>query len=264
LERYYGAKHRPDAIQYLRKELESTTDSVDSQELSAVEAQSNQRYALTNIIGHQNAGAKQRQLLASHWDTRLWAEEDPNPAKRNSPAAYANDGGSGVAVILALARHTKGFSNIGIDFVLFDGEEFGRPGSSDYCKGSEYFARQYERNNTPRPQNAIVLDMVGDADLGIYWDVTSLKQAPDLSKRLWKTAQNLGVSAFHPAPKYTIIDDHSPLQAIGIPSILLIDYDYPYWHTHSDTIDKVSPQSLEAVGRVLFSFMCEKDREARP
>ena len=264
LERYYGAKGRPQAVQYLQSRLAATTDRADKQEFSATETMSGVRYALTNIIGHQNASAKRRELLASHWDTRLWAEEDSDRTKRDKPVPYANDGGSGIAVLLELSRHSTTLKNLGVDYVFFDGEEFGRPGNSEYCKGSQYFAQTFDHENLPPPQHAIVLDMVGDADLGIYYEGTSLQRAPELTKRIWRTAKALGINAFHPSPKFTILDDHTSLQAIGIPAVLLIDYDYPYWHTHDDTLDKVSPQSLEAVGRVLLAYLCELDQEARP
>jgi glutaminyl-peptide cyclotransferase len=261
-QRWYGAPGRAETITFLRDELAAAGVELEIEEFSIVEQQSGIRYQLTNIVGHQNPRASERHLLGSHWDGRLWAEEDSDPAQRDKPQQYANDGGSGVAVLLTLARRTKALHNIGIDYVLFDGEEFGRPSSSDYCQGARYFARELERGAETRPRDAIVLDMVGDAELDIYYEVTSLKQAPELTHRIWQLAAELGITAFHPTPKYSIVDDHSPLQTLGIPAVLLIDYDYPYWHTHADTMDKVSVQSLESVGRLLLELTSRWDAAA--
>jgi glutaminyl-peptide cyclotransferase len=261
-QRWYGAPERAKAIEFLRSELAAGTMDVELQEVSVVEPLSGQRYTLTNLVGHQNPRATARHLLGSHWDGRLWAEEDPDPAVRDRPAQYANDGGSGVAVLLALARRTAALRNVGIDYVLFDGEEFGRPGSNDYCQGARYYARELERTGAPRPRDAVVLDMVGDADLDIFYEVTSLRQAPALTREIWHLAAELGIEAFHPTPKYTIVDDHSPLQTLGIPAVLLIDYDYPYWHTRADTMDKVSEESLESVGRLMLELVLRWDAAA--
>ena len=260
LQRYYAAPERQRAIDFLVETIEPSVGAVSLQKLEATERVSGKRYELVNIIARQNPAAKARILVGSHWDSRLWAEEDPDPARRGEPLPGANDGGSGVAVLLELARRTKGFSAIGIDYVLFDGEEFGRPGSNDYCQGSEHFARELAQFYPgEKPRAVIAIDMVGDKDQGFYYEASSLSAAPDLVHELWDAAKRLGLSGWHPSPQYHITDDHTPFQRLGIPAMLLIDYDYPYWHTHADTLDKVGPKSLEAVGSALYELLAGRE-----
>ena len=127
LQRWYGASGRSHALDVLEARLKANVDMVERQSFQKLEPVSGKTFALTNLVARQNPRAKRRLLFGSHWDSRLWAEEDPDPAQRNRPITGANDSGSGVAVLLALAKHTRGLASIGIDYVLFDGEEFGRP-----------------------------------------------------------------------------------------------------------------------------------------
>jgi Zn-dependent M28 family amino/carboxypeptidase len=264
LERHYGAPGRREAIETLRRELASWTDEVTLQSFGAVEPRSGVRYELVNIVGRQRPAAARRTLLASHWDSRLWAEQDPDPRKRALPGEYANDSGSGVAVVLQLAKRTRAMRAAGIDYVLFDGEEFGREGSSDYCQGSKHYARMLSQApaSVPRPREVIALDMVGDKDLAIYQEVTSLGAAPELTRDIWEAARALGHGELRPQPKYSIVDDQTPFQQLGIPAVLLIDYDYPPWHTHADTLDKTCARSLQIVGSVLLRVLADREAKA--
>src|SRR5690606_19059748 len=138
-----------------------------------------------------------------------------------------------------------------------DGEELGRPGvAGGYCMGSRHVAARIEAGELPvlaRAELGIVLDMVGDADLRIPIEPESLRAHPALVERLWSTAEQLGHHAFVAEPSsVAIVDDHRFLTAAGIPSVLLIDHDYPPWHTRRDTIDQVSSQSLHAVGQTVL------------
>ena len=257
--RYYGAPKRAEAIANLQTMLDEVTDQTALQRFDAHETSSDEDYELTNIIGRLDPQATRRVILASHWDTRKWAEEDADPEQRDDPIEGANDGTSGVAVLLELARvlKTRPPSSVGVDFVLFDGEEFGRPGSDDYCQGSRYFARMlkglYPRS---RPEYAIVIDMVGDCDQGFLPELTSLKRAPRLVGKIWNAATRLGYGEiFSSSGNWAIEDDHTALQKAGIQSALLIDYDYPHWHTQGDTVDKVCATSLERVGKVLLEVL---------
>jgi glutaminyl-peptide cyclotransferase len=261
LPRHYGAPERAKTIASLEKRLAASTDSVVKQSFEVTESASGVRYSLTNLIGRQHPEAKRRVLVGSHWDSRLWAEQDPDPSRREKPIAGANDGGSGVAVLLELAPLTRDFRSIGIDYVLFDGEEFGRPRSSEYCQGSRYLASHLAEVYPNGPPSAVlVLDMVGDADQEFFYEISSFRSAPSLVREVWGAAKSLGFKQFREAPRFQITDDHSPFLELGIPAMLLIDYDYPHWHTHADTIDKVSADSLGRVGAVLLDVLAAREK----
>ena len=207
---------------------------------------------MTNLFASINPGAAKRILLVAHWDSRPRADQDPDPAKRALPIAGANDGASGVAVLLQIARVCKAASPpAGVDLLLVDGEDYGREGDSEnYLLGSRWFARHLPAGY--RPQFGIVLDMIGDRDLAIPREPYSIQYAPDIVELVWGSAAELGVRQFVQEEQRYVLDDHIPLNEAGIKTIDLIDFDYPYWHTTADTDDKCSPESLSAVGRVLL------------
>jgi Zn-dependent M28 family amino/carboxypeptidase len=196
-------------------------------------------------------------VLATHFDTRPWADEEEDVALRDRPVPGANDGTSGVAVVLELVPlFVRALpEDVGLSVVLFDGEELGRPGQGGYCMGSRHLAAAIEAGEHPllaRAELGIVLDMVGDADLRIPVEPGSLRAAPALVEHVWATAAELGVTQFDPLPRErAILDDHKFLGEAGIPSILLIDRDYASWHRTTDTLDKVAADSLAAVGEVV-------------
>jgi glutaminyl-peptide cyclotransferase len=197
-----------------------------------------------NIIG--KAGRGPLVIIGAHYDTRPVADHDPDPANRKQPILGANDGGSGVAVLLELARVLdREALDRQVWLAFFDAEDRGRLEGWPFSVG----AREMAQNLVIRPQAVAVVDMVGDADQNIYYERNS---DPELSAELWAIAADLGYSdSIIPQPKHTIIDDHLPFVEQGIPSVDIIDFDYPYWHTLEDTADKVSPTSLERVGRML-------------
>ena len=204
-----------------------------------------------NVIG--KAGQGPVVILGAHYDTRPAADMDPDPARRQQPILGANDGGSGVAVLLELARV---LDRDGLDrqvwLAFFDAEDRGRLDGWPFSVG----ARQMAQNLTLKPQAVVVVDMIGDADQNIYYETNS---DPELSAKIWAIAAELGYrDTLIPQPKYTIIDDHLPFKEQGIPAVDMIDFDYPYWHTLADTADKVSPTSLERVGRTLEVWLEEK------
>jgi Zn-dependent M28 family amino/carboxypeptidase len=166
----------------------------------------------------------------------------------------ANDGASGVAVLLELARtlDREAVPNE-IWLAFFDAEDNGRLDGWDWIAGSTHMAA----NLTVTPEAMILVDMIGDAEQQIYFDRNS---DAALSARVWAVAAQLGYADyFLPLPKYTMLDDHIPFRDRGIPAIDIIDFDYPYWHTTADTADKVSAASLERVGRTLESFLEKHD-----
>jgi hypothetical protein len=208
------------------------------------------RLDLTNAIGLIRPAAERQILLCAHWDTRPWADQDPDPAQRQTPILGANDGASGVAAVLELARVLAARpGDFGVVIVLFDGEDYG-PGLDAMFLGSRYYAD----NVWPaRPEYGILLDMVGDRNLTVYQEIISVQRAPHVVRHVWDAAARLGhQAAFPPIPGYTVYDDHVPLLDRGIPVIDVIDFEYPPWHTVGDTVDKCAPQSLQIVGETVL------------
>ena len=209
-------------------------------------------FRLTNIIGVINPESPRRVMLGAHWDTRINADEDPDPKRRTDPVPGANDGASGVAVLLELARaFAEDPPSVGIVFVLFDGEDQGRIGGMEFRLGSEHLARQ----SSLRYAYGIVVDMIGDADLNVLHEGNSVLDAPELVGRIWDIAADPGIEAFIPGLGHTVNDDHKPFLERGLPTVLIIDFDYDVWHTVADTPEHCSPESLGAVGRVLEALI---------
>lgn len=189
-------------------------------------------------------------LLGAHYDTRIYADDDPNPENRAQPVPGANDGASGVAVLLELAR-TLPADSTPVELVFFDAEDNGRIEGWDWILGSSAYAASMQS----RPQAVVIVDMIGDADLNIYMERNS---DPELTRQIWGVAKRLGYEqVFIPEYKYRVLDDHIPFLAKGLKAVDIIDLDYPYWHTIADTPDKVSADSLEVVGKTLLAWLAE-------
>jgi Zn-dependent M28 family amino/carboxypeptidase len=205
-----------------------------------------------NLIG-KIAGEGPIIILGAHYDTRPAADQDPVEAQRETWIEGANDGASGVAVLLELARvlePDKLKNEVWLAF--FDAEDRGRLEGWPFSVGARYMAE----NLTVNPQSVVVVDMIGDADQQLYYEQNS---NIELSQEIWAVAAELGYADhFIAEPKHTIIDDHIPFLERLIPAVDIIDFDYPYWHTVEDTADKVSPESLERVGRTLEVWLEEK------
>lgn len=204
-------------------------------------------FSVRNILAHRgDLDAAPEVLLGAHYDSRLYADQDSGPA-RSQPVLGANDGASGVAVLLELARVLPSDS-VPVWLVFFDAEDNGNIQGRDWIMGSRAFTAQL----TVRPQSVVIVDMVGDADLNLYIELNS---SLALAEEIWAQAASLGYAQFIPTAKHSILDDHLPFREIGIPAVDIIDFDYPYWHTGADTVNKVSPESLEAVGRTLQAWI---------
>ncbi|NSW78593.1 MAG: M28 family peptidase [Chthonomonadetes bacterium] len=244
---------------WLMTELEKSADRVELQTFTQVVNGKSLR--LYNIFGIFNENAPRRIMLCAHWDTRPTADEELDPANRRKPILGANDGASGVAVLLELARQFKAKRpQVGVIIAFWDGEDYG-PDVDTMLLGSRYFAKNMGKL---RPTYGILLDMVGDKDLQIYKETNSVLAAPELVERVWRTAEQLGYRKYFPnAQKYTITDDHVPLIEAGVPCIDLIDFDYPYWHTLQDTVDQCSAQSLQIVGEVVAAVVYSEG-ESKP
>jgi hypothetical protein len=213
---------------------------------------------MANLIVEWHPQRRERILLAAHYDTRPFPDRDP----RNPRGTFvgANDGASGTALLMELAeRMAKLPGRLGVDFVLFDGEEFVFQEGDAYFIGSEYFASEYANQRHPyRYRYAVLLDLVGDADLQIYPDRRSMSWADTrpLVEQIWGTAERLGVKEFSLAQRYDILDDHIKLHDIAkIPSCDIIDFDYPAWHTEGDVPEACSALSLAKVGWVVQEWV---------
>lgn len=187
-------------------------------------------------------------IIAAHYDSRLLADQDPDLALRSKPVPGANDGASGVAVLLEIARVLPA-ENENVWLVFFDSEDQGNIPGWDWLYGSEAYADALSVD----PEAVVVIDMIGDSDLNIYREKSSTRSLVD---EIWASAAALGYSnEFINEEKYTMLDDQTPFLNKGIPAVDIIDFDYPYWHTTSDTIDKISPASLEVVGKTLLAWL---------
>jgi len=205
--------------------------------------------AARNIIARANVGRGPIFILGAHYDTRKHADQDS--AHPTDPVPGANDGASGAAVLLELARSldlTASPHEIWLTF--FDAEDNGNIEDWEWIIGSQYMA---DHLGEVQPEGMILVDMVGDTDQQFYFDTNS---DPALSARVWTVAAGLGYGEhFFPVPRWTMTDDHIPFKERGIPAIDIIDFDYPDWHKTTDTADKVSAASLERVGRTLEYFL---------
>lgn len=208
-----------------------------------------------NITGKIGIGTGPVIMFCAHYDTRLWADQDPDPNMHHQPILGADDGASGVAVLLELARVLgQGYKyNREIWLVFFDAEDNGDiPGWNNWSLGASYYADHLDT----RPHDIILLDMIGDKDLNIYYETISMQSAPDLAQQIWTVAGDLGYGDnFIKEARYSLSDDHIPFIQKGLRAIDIIDFDYPYHHTLADTLDKISAESLGKVGRVMQVYL---------
>ncbi|MBN1560597.1 M28 family peptidase [candidate division KSB1 bacterium] len=244
--------------EYLVAQLKKSAEFVTTQQFVFSFGSPRQSMTGYNIIGRFRLAVRDRVLLCAHWDTRPWADEDPDAAHHQMPVLGANDGASGVAVLLHMAELIATTPPaVGVDIVFFDAEDAGtHQENRTWALGSAAFAREYAYSFNPR--YAILLDMIGDAQLNIYQEAYSVEYARALVNRLWDKAAELGIDEFIPEMGYAVYDDHIPLLQAGIQSVDIIDFDYKYWHTLADTPDKCSAASLEKVGRVVTAVIYEE------
>ncbi|MGZ9221248.1 MAG: M28 family peptidase [Anaerolineales bacterium] len=230
--------------EWMREELVAASWQVEVQESEAL------GHPIQNIVAKRSAEAPQI-IIGAHYDSRIFADQDPDPSQHTNPVPGANDGASGVAVLLELAR-TLPEDTQPIWLVFFDAEDNGNIEGWDWILGS----REFVRNNPVQPRAVIIVDMIGDADLNIYKERNS---DPALTDEVWETAKRLGYqNKFIPEYKHSMLDDHTPFLQAGMPAMDIIDFDYPYWHTTHDTPDKVSAESLLAVGETLRVWVMQQ------
>lgn len=242
---------------WILSELKKSCDQAWLQEFSHTWTVTNKDVHLWNVIGTQNwESAKQRVVLLTHWDSRPFASQEEDPEKRKQPILGANDGASGVAVLLELARKmTNRHPDLGVMYLMTDGEDLG-PEIDEMLLGAAYFAKHLPEK---KPDYGILLDMIGDADLRVPMERNSFDKAQQLTRAFYNNAFTAGVgSTFPKALGEEIIDDHLPLNDAGVPTLDLIDFTYPQWHTLDDTAAHCSAASLGKVGIALESWLLRK------
>ena len=255
-------------LDYLITELDQSANEIILQDFSYQERRYNKQYNLENIIARFNPDSEFQTVISAHWDTRPWADQEDLRQDRDQPIIGANDGASGVAILLELAKIMgENPPPIGVNLVFFDGEDLGVPGENEtYCQGSRFFAKNLP---IPRPDEAINLDMVGDKQLVLPIERYSLEYHPELVRHLWDRAKDMGLDAFIGRVDYAIYDDHIPLNEIaGIPSIDIIDFKYPnsyanFWHTLNDIPENCSEESLGQVGALMVDYIYNREEQNR-
>lgn len=247
--------------------LKKYCDTVYYQKGSA-ETWDKKKIPVYNLIGEFNPASAERILLAAHWDSRPIADQDADESKRNQPIQAANDGASGVAVLLEIARNLKkNKPKTGIDIVFFDAEDLGNPGANNpdsYCLGSQYWGNNLHRSGYTA-NFGVLLDMVGAKDATFFWEGISYNNAPEVLEQTWSIAEELGFgNYFIRQQAQAITDDHNYVyKHTKIPMIDIIHLDLKnansifgdYWHTHKDNIEIIDKATLNAVGTVVSSLI---------
>jgi hypothetical protein len=222
------------------------------------------RVDMANLVGSWFPDRVHRIVIGAHYDTRPQPDQEVTPARKKLPFLGANDGASGVALLMEIAHHLGDLKTTwGVDLVLFDGEELvygNTPRYGDYFLGSNEFRRVYvdqvDRQLTDkRYEKGIVLDMVGGRNLQILQEPNSLNLAPEIVDEVWTIARQLKSKAFRTREGREVLDDHLALNNAGIPTIDLIDFEYKYWHKADDLPEHCSAESLAEVGRVVTAWL---------
>ncbi len=239
-----GSQAHAAEVQWLVSQLKQAGWQVEIQQATAM------GHPIQNVVAKKGSAAHPWLILGAHYDSRMLADQDPNPANRTQPVPGANDGASGVAVLMEIARVLNlNPAKEQVWLVFIDAEDQGNIPGWDWILGSQAFVDQLQG----APDAVVVIDMIGDKNLDIYQEKNS---NPALNATIWNIAAGLGYQQqFIPKYKFSMEDDHTPFLAKGLTAIDIIDFDYPYYHTIADTADKVSPNSLKIVGDTLLKWI---------
>jgi len=252
--RVSGQPGHAQCLAYLQSTLSQYSRQVRQQELEAPVAGKQVRFV--NVLADFPAGpGAEHVLLCAHWDTRPRADRERDPEQRGQPILGANDGASGVAVLLEVARLlAERPCPYHVTIALFDGEDYAS-GAAEMFAG----AKEYARHPWPsRPQWGVLLDMVGDRNLRVLREQYSAAHAAAVVSRLWAAAGRVGAKAFGRGAGYLVMDDHWPLTEAGTPTAVVIDFDYPHWHRLTDIPANCAPESLGEVGRTVEEVLWGK------
>ena len=257
-----GMKKQQEVIEKHFKDLGAT---VTRQEFKAKQRSRKGQTDFVNFVISWHPDKARRVLLCTHYDTRPIADQEANPANWNKPFVSANDGTSGVAFMMELGHHMKDMKcEFGVDFVLFDGEEYvfetdrANGGGDRYFIGSEYFADDYKKTKDKRKHKyeaGVLFDLFGGKGAELKVEMHSYEMAKTLVDQIWGVAKDLGAKSFKYERGHEVLDDHIALNAVGIPTVDVIDFDYAHWHKLTDTADKVSGDQLAEVSKVISTWL---------
>jgi hypothetical protein len=256
-----GSEANEKQRKFVAEHFKKLGGEVSEQPFQTRDPQSGRPVSMANLVGSWFPDRAERLLICAHYDTRPHPDQEFDPQRRNLPFYGANDGASGVALLMEIAHHLKDMDTpYGVDLVLFDGEELVYDRVGEYFLGAKEFGRRYkaglrDKNNKKRYVAGILLDMIGDADLNIAREVNSQRLAPQVVREVFDVAARLKARGFVAGQGHEVLDDHLSLNEAGIPTADLIDFDYPEWHTADDLPDKCSPASLVEVGRVVTAWI---------
>ena len=265
--RYPGSAGHTEFGLSLESFLKERADFVHVFKDSALSQIDGEKVELKSIIARFNPTSDYRIMIMAHWDTRKYADMEDDEKKVLDPVLGANDGASGIAVLMSLSDILKDnkLYNIGVDLLFIDGEDMGISGNPDsWAVGTQLIAKNMLK---PYPEYAICLDMIGDKEQKFYIEGFSYMYAPEIVEKVWTLANDLGYTQFVNQVGKPIIDDHYALMKYtGIPAIDIIDFEYPntvenYWHTTEDTPDKCSAASLESVGTVIATLIYKEENK---
>jgi hypothetical protein len=250
-----GMKQQQELV---KKHFEAQGAKIEFQRFTARQQSQNQPVEMANLIASWYPERQRRVILCSHYDTRPIADQEPNRRQWNEPFLSANDGGSGVALLMELANHLSALkTEVGVDLVLFDGEEYiFDPKRDQYFFGSEHFAQAYRRDRPPhRYVAAVLLDMIAGKNAHFPLDPYSWTRAGALLQNLWTIAAEQKCAAFVNRLGPGVQDDHVALNDAGIPAVDIIDFSYSHWHRLTDVPDNCSAESMQQVARVLTVWL---------
>jgi len=249
-----GSAARDSAAAYIAGSLRGRGIEVELQSFEIADPYTGEPLRLVNVIGRLSPDKKNRVTLASHYDSRPWADEETLDSLKTLPVPGAVDGACSSGILLEMARLAAAAPpGVGVDFVFFDGEDYGQPDELErYCLGS----RQYVATlSGPRPQAVILLDMVGGRGTVVAQEGYSRTNSPELCDDLFARAARLGLPYFQNISAGAIYDDHVPFIQAGYPAVDLFGFNYPAWHTLGDVPDQVDPALVDQVGALLVDYL---------
>jgi glutaminyl-peptide cyclotransferase len=253
--RVAGTAARDSAASYIAHTLERYGARVTVQPFEMDDPYTTGRIRLVNVIGSFGPDEKRRLMLASHYDSRPWADQEPDSSLHHTPIPGAVDGATSTAILLEIGRLAgeRAPGELGLDLVFFDGEDYGREGDlNHYLLGSRHFAANLEGY---RPAAAILIDMVGGVGTRVRREGISEQQAKPLLDYVFARAEELGIDYFEPVSGGTIYDDHVPLLQAGIHAIDLFGYGFTSWHTLKDDMSAVDRERVQQTGELLRALV---------
>jgi hypothetical protein len=263
-----GSEGHRAALAYFVEHLERTADTTWVHRFEEISPLDSSRIVLESVIASFNPRSRDRILFGAHWDTRPVADREPDESRRTEPVPGANDGASGVAVLLELATSlARKPPAVGVEIALFDGEDSGVEGRPDtYALGSQRFVKEFVKEKGTggyRPAFAVIVDMVGRRGTRIPREGVSVRAAGALVDRIWALGREIGLTVLADSIGPEVMDDHVAFLREGIPAVDLIDLSDPAWHTTRDLPENCAPESLAEIGRLLLEIVrAVEDRES--